>query len=104
MSKGFGVLGLLTIERANAIMKGYYTAELFYISSLCFSKLTILVLFYNVVVLRKHRFFVLGFGICILTWSVASAGAAAFQCGLPRPWETMTLNCFNIVSVYMCWS
>lgn len=98
-SKGFGVLDFLTVERANTIMKGYYASELLYISSLCFSKLSVFVLFYNVVVLRTHRFFILGFGICIFTWSVASVSAAAFQCELPRPWEMMTLRCFNTVGV-----
>ncbi|KAJ8113088.1 hypothetical protein OPT61_g4697 [Boeremia exigua] len=94
-SKGFGVYGFLSVDRADSIMKGYYASELLYISSLCFSKLSILVLFYNVVVLRTHRFFVFGFGACIFAWSVASVAAAAFQCNLPRPWEMMTLRCFN---------
>ncbi|KAF1359302.1 hypothetical protein EJ07DRAFT_40773, partial [Lizonia empirigonia] len=94
-SKGFGILGPLTLERADTIMKGYYATELLYISTLCFSKLSILVLFYNVAVLRTHRFFVLGFSICISAWSVTSVIAAAFQCELPRPWEMMTLRCFN---------
>lgn len=98
-SKGFGVLDVLTIERATTIMKGYYASEILYISSLCFSKLSILVLFYNVVVLRTHRIFVFSFGLCIFAWAVASATAAAFQCDMPRPWEMMTLRCFNTVSV-----
>ncbi|KAF9697772.1 hypothetical protein EKO04_004375 [Ascochyta lentis] len=94
-SRGFGVLGSLTVERANTIMKGYYASELLYISALCFSKLSILVLFYNVVVLHTHRIFVMCFGLCIFAWSVASIIATAFQCGLPRPWEMLTLRCFN---------
>lgn len=96
-SKGLGVLDFLTIGRANTIMKGYYASELLYVSSLCFSKLSIVVLFYNVVVLRTHRIFVMSFGVCIFTWSLASVAASAFQCSLPRPWEMMTLRCFNTV-------
>lgn len=95
----FGVLAFLSIDRANSIMKGYYASELLYISSSCFSKLSMLVLFYNVVVLRTHRIFVFGFGMGIFAWSVASIVAAAFQCELPRPWEVMTLHCFNTVSI-----
>ncbi|KAJ4992399.1 hypothetical protein SVAN01_02108 [Stagonosporopsis vannaccii] len=94
-SKDFGVLDYLSVDRANSIMKGYYASELLYIASLCFSKLSILVLFYNVVVLRTHRCFVFGFSVCIFTWSVSSAAAVAFQCDLPKPWEIMTLRCFN---------
>lgn len=82
-------------------MKGYYASELLYISSLCFSKLSIIVLFYNVVVLRTHRLFVFAFGVCIFTWSVASAAAVALQCELPKPWEMMTLRCFNTVSIFV---
>ncbi|KAH6629213.1 hypothetical protein C7974DRAFT_183164 [Boeremia exigua] len=94
-SKGLGVLDFLSVDRANNIMKGHYASELLYILSLCFSKLSIIVLFYNVVVVRTHRFFVCGFGVCIIAWSVASVTAVALQCKLPRPWEMMTLNCFN---------
>jgi hypothetical protein len=79
-------------------MKGYYASELLYISAMCFAKLSILVLFYNVVALMPHRFVVLGFGIFIFTWSVASAIATAFQCSMPQPWEMLTLRCFDTVS------
>jgi hypothetical protein len=79
-------------------MKGYYASELLYISAMCFAKLSILVLFYNVVALMPHRFVVLGFGIFIFTWSAASAIATAFQCSMPQPWEMLTLRCFDTVS------
>lgn len=97
-SKGFGAVGFLSVDKADAIMKAYYASELLYISSLCFSKLSILVLFYNVVVLRTHRMFVMSFGVCIFVWSLASLAVVAFQCSFPRPWEMMTLRCFNTVS------
>jgi hypothetical protein len=81
-------------------MKGYYTSEFLYISSICFSKLPLLVLFYTVVsAQRTHRRVVLGFGFFIVAWSIASIVAVAFQCELPRPWEIMTLQCFNTVSI-----
>lgn len=102
-SQGFGALGFLSVDRANAIMKAYYASELLYVSSLCFSKLSIVVLFYNVVVLRTHRMFVLSFGISIFLWSLASLTAAAFQCSFPRPWEMMTLRCFNMVGNDYLW-
>lgn len=95
------MLDLLSVDRANTIMKGYYASELLYIASLCFAKLSILVLFYNVVVLRTHRIFVFSFGLCIFAWSVASIVAVAFQCDMPRPWEMMTLRCFNTVSALL---
>lgn len=81
-------------------MKAYYASALLYVALLCFSKLSIVVLFYNVVVLRTHRIFVLSFGICIFMWSLASLAATAFQCNLPRPWEMMRLRCFNMVGTH----
>jgi hypothetical protein len=97
-SNGLGVLETVTVDRANFIMKGYYASELLYISAMCFAKLSILVLFYNVVALMPHRFVVLGFGVFIFTWSAASAIATAFQCSMPQPWEMLTLRCFDTVS------
>jgi hypothetical protein len=80
-------------------MKGHYASEMLYMSSICFAKLSLLVLFYTVVAAqRTYRRLVLGFGIFIGTWSIASIVGIAFQCQLPRPWETMTLRCFNKVS------
>jgi hypothetical protein len=88
----------LTVQRAEALMKGYYASEFLYISSLCFSKLSLVVLFYAVVVSqRTHRRVVLGFGMLLIIWSIVSVIAVALQCQLPRPWQMMTLRCFNTV-------
>jgi hypothetical protein len=93
-----GLRALYTVERGSILMKGYYASELLYISSICFSKLSILVLFYNIVASqRMHRRLVLSVGVFSLSWSAASLLAVAFQCELPRPWELMTLRCFNTV-------
>jgi hypothetical protein len=81
-------------------MKGYYASEFLYISSICFSKLSVLVVLYTVVAAqRTYRRLVLGFGAFISAWSVVSIIVVAFQCQLPRPWEMMTLRCFNTVSI-----
>ncbi|KAF2026536.1 hypothetical protein EK21DRAFT_73866, partial [Setomelanomma holmii] len=94
--EGLGVLGYLTIERAKILMKGYYASEFLYLSSICFSKLSLLVLLHTVVTLQRlHRRLVLGLGAVISLWSIASLVAINFQCELPWPWEMMTLRCFN---------
>jgi hypothetical protein len=81
-------------------MKGYYASELLYTSSICFSKLSLLYLFYMIVAGRRtQRRVVLAFGGFILAWSLSSLVVIAFQCQLPRPWEMMTLRCFNTVRV-----
>jgi hypothetical protein len=81
-------------------MKGYYASEFLYISSLCFSKLSLLVIFYTVVaVQRTNRLLVSAFGAFIVVWSLVSLLVVAFQCEFPRPWELMTLRCFNTVRI-----
>ena len=103
--KGLGVHGTLTIGRANDLMKGYYTSDFFYITSLCFAKLALVAYFYSLVVQRAQRRLVLGLGLLICVWTTCSLAAVAFRCELPRPWEIFTLKCYNIVSIItLCYS
>jgi hypothetical protein len=100
-SDGLGVFGPLTVRRANHIMKGYYASNFLYIAALGFAKLALVTFFYHIhKVQQTHRRFVLGFGVFILVWTLASLVAVAFQCGLPRPWEVLTLHCYHSVSGY----
>jgi hypothetical protein len=97
-SDGLGVFGRLSNQRANAIMKGYYASEFLYISSIGFVKLSLVMFFHAIFVQRTERRVVQGLGIFIIAWTLASLLAVAFQCGLPRPWEMLTLHCYNSVS------
>jgi hypothetical protein len=105
-SAGLGVSGVLSIERATALMQGYYASGFLYISAICFSKLSLLILFYTVVAVhRMHRRLMLSFGTFVVVWSLASLFVIAFQCELPRPWDMTTLHCFNMVRmahIIMC--
>ncbi|KAF2472389.1 uncharacterized protein BDR25DRAFT_220358, partial [Lindgomyces ingoldianus] len=94
-SNGLGVLRPLTVRRADVFMKLYYASDFLYISSLCFAKLSLVSFFYGVGVKKVHRRIVQGLGVFIITWTIASLVAVAFQCGLPRPWEMLTLRCYN---------
>ncbi|ENI05566.1 hypothetical protein COCC4DRAFT_102584, partial [Bipolaris maydis ATCC 48331] len=86
----------LTFSQADILSKGYYTSELFYVSGVCFSKLSILVLFFNIVASRQFlRRIVLALGIFISTWTLVSLVTVAFQCELPRPWKTTSPHCLN---------
>lgn len=88
-----------TSEQADIISKGYYASELFFVSAVCFPKLSILVLFYDVVAGKRFiRRVVLTLGALILAWTLASLITVAFQCGLPHPWETAGSYCINAVS------
>ncbi|KAF2741880.1 hypothetical protein M011DRAFT_413696, partial [Sporormia fimetaria CBS 119925] len=94
-SEGLGVLQRLTVSNAATLMKGFYASDFLYIATLCFTKLSLVVYFHNIIVQRPLRRAVLGLGIFTLVWGVASLAAVAFQCELPSPWRIMTLNCYN---------
>ncbi|KAF2790511.1 hypothetical protein K505DRAFT_217606, partial [Melanomma pulvis-pyrius CBS 109.77] len=94
-SDGLGVLGTLTLRRADAIMKGYYASDFLYILTIGFVKLSLVTFFHSIVIQGTQRRVVQGLGLFISAWTFASLLAVAFQCGLPRPWEMMTLHCYN---------
>ncbi|KAF2713842.1 hypothetical protein K504DRAFT_450482 [Pleomassaria siparia CBS 279.74] len=95
-SDGLGTYEILTLRRANAIMKEYYASDFLYILSICSAKLSLIAFFHDVLGKQQtQRLVVQGLGIFILAWTLASLIAVAFQCGLPRPWEMMTLHCYN---------
>lgn len=97
--KGLGYPGPLAIERASVLMKGNYASDFLYISSLYFSKISLLLFFYTVLsVVRMHQKAIAGFATFVSFWSIASIVAIAFQCRLPTTWESSSLRCFNTVS------
>ena len=79
-------------------MKTYYASDFLYISTLGFAKLSLIYFFYSIHVQRGQRRFALAFALFILAWTFASLAAVAFQCGLPKPWEMLTLHCYSTVS------
>ena len=97
-SSGLGVSGPLTLRRADTIQKTLYASNFFYVLTLGFAKLSLLSFFYSIYHQRGQRRVVLAIGIFILAWTIASLATVAFQCGLPKPWEVLTLHCFNVVS------
>jgi hypothetical protein len=85
-------------------MQGYYASEIVYVVAIGFAKLSILVVIYNVVVMQRMiRRAVIAFGIVVSAWTMASLVAIAFQCDLPRPWETVRSRCSNAVSTMGYW-
>ncbi|KAF2657745.1 hypothetical protein K491DRAFT_714208 [Lophiostoma macrostomum CBS 122681] len=96
VSNGLGALGNITLKHANALQKGYYASDFLYIASLCFAKLSLLFFLHGIVVQQRgQRRIVLGISIFVLIWTSASLVAVGLQCGLPKPWEMMTLHCYN---------
>lgn len=97
-TNGLGVRRHPTTPPSTTLMKAYYASDFLYISSLCFAKLSLIVYFGNIFFQRTHRRVVSAMGVLVGVWSAVSLGAVAFQCQLPKPWEVMTLRCYNRVS------
>jgi hypothetical protein len=98
-SEGLGTVDPLALEQTDLLMKGYYASEILYVAAIGFAKLSVLVLFYNVVVMQRIVCrIVMAFGILVAAWTIASVVAIALQCELPRPWEIVSLQCSNAVS------
>ncbi|KAL1801315.1 hypothetical protein ACET3X_001657 [Alternaria dauci] len=94
--EGLGTAGPLTLDQTDLLMRGYYASEIFYIAAIGFAKLSILVLFYNIVILQRIiRRIVMAFGILVSAWTIASVTATAFQCELPQPWDITSPRCSN---------
>ncbi|KAH6865733.1 hypothetical protein BKA58DRAFT_320778, partial [Alternaria rosae] len=94
--EGLGTVGPLTLDQTIFLMKGYYSSEIVYIVAIGFAKLSILVIFYNVVVTQRIiRRAVIAFGAVLSVWTVASLIAIAFQCELPQPWQIVGPRCSN---------
>ena len=89
--------GELTKSQADIQMKAHYASDFLYVLSICFPKLALISFFHGVVVQRAERRITQIFGIFVIAWTLASLAAVAFQCSLPRPWEMMTLRCYNKV-------
>jgi hypothetical protein len=101
--EGLGTTNPLTLEQADFLMKGYYASEILYVAAIGFAKLSLLVLFYNVVIMQRIiRRVVIAFGILVIAWTIASVVAIALQCEFPRPWEIVSLRCSNAVSSMRC--
>jgi hypothetical protein len=79
-------------------MKAYYASNILYILTIGSTKLSLVNFFYSDRTQARQRRCILGFGIFVLAWTLISVIAVAFQCGLPRPWEILTLHCYNSVS------
>lgn len=77
-----------------------YTANQFYIASLCFSILSVSFLIARVT--RRTKQVRWAYSIAVLTglWAVTSMFYLAFDCKLPRPWERHPRSrCHNIVCI-----
>ncbi|GKZ31896.1 hypothetical protein AbraIFM66950_000834 [Aspergillus brasiliensis] len=80
-------------ERIDIALKSVYAAEMLYVASLTFSKLSALAFMtFLMQRTRKTEWILIAL---ISAWGVAAEFAVAFQCDLPQPWRWNQKRCFN---------
>ena len=79
-------------------LQAYFTAQLFYILSLCLGKLALLVFMLNFALKKVRRQVLQGLMWLNIVWLVVGILAVAFQCDIPRAWAVVTGKCFDQVN------
>lgn len=79
-------------------MQTGYAADLLYIATLCFSKISVALLLRTISPVQLHKQMTLAVGAVTILWAVVAIFGLAFQCHLPYPWRFIDNACFNQVS------
>ncbi|KAM0797723.1 hypothetical protein BDR22DRAFT_809981 [Usnea florida] len=90
----------LTISQVRTYEKAGYSADLLYIIALAVSKVSVLVLLWQLTPVTSHRRLTLGVGLFIAAWTLASFFAACFQCPAPETWMILGQDCFDRMSFW----
>ena len=70
---------------------------LLYIGTLCFAKLSNIILLHFISPENRHRKVGLALGVFIAFWSFLSLFVAVFQCRPPDVWKSVDGHCYNRV-------
>lgn len=69
-----------------------------YLAAILFAKLSTLSLVARLSPNHFHAKVIRSVFALVIVWGVTSVFASAFQCNLPRPWDTTKGHCFDTVS------
>ncbi|KAF7942890.1 uncharacterized protein EAE97_006344 [Botrytis byssoidea] len=95
-SNGYGQhLSTLSTSHQEGLLKAGYAANLLFIASLCFVKLSIALFIDNLTPITRERQAARVIGLIILLWTISSIFSSAFQCSVPRPWDRINGSCIN---------
>ncbi|PWY76980.1 hypothetical protein BO70DRAFT_363535 [Aspergillus heteromorphus CBS 117.55] len=93
-SNGFGMQrSLIPDSHLEPLLKSNYAADMLYICSITFAKLSTLA-FITFLMQRTRK---IEWGIIGITviWAITAEFAVAFQCHLPQPWDWLEGRCFD---------
>ena len=74
-----------------------YAAQILYLLSLCFAKITLLSVFIYLARNRTRKILVQTTMCFTVLWALASILTLAFQCDLPQTWATLSGKCIDMV-------
>lgn len=94
------LLESLTTSQVATYEKAGYSADLLYIIALAISKVSVLVLLWQITPVAVHRRMTLGVGSFIAAWTLASFFASVFQCSTPDTWMILSQHCFDRTSFW----
>ncbi|KUJ11513.1 uncharacterized protein LY89DRAFT_688749 [Mollisia scopiformis] len=75
--------------------KASYAAELFYIASLCFTKLSAVAFLYMLTPISSNEILCISYGIFTIVWTLTTFASSALQCSAPKVWLIFGNKCFN---------
>ncbi|MCJ1233180.1 hypothetical protein MMC14_001135 [Varicellaria rhodocarpa] len=97
-ANGLGMhIGDLTDRQKELFAKSSYAADLLFIATLCFAKLSMIALFHLITRRKKCRLLSTSLGVFTTIWATISLITAAFACHVPFTWNIFGPHCYNKV-------
>jgi hypothetical protein len=92
-------IGPIRVINTN-ITKTQYAADLLFIASGCFAKLSLALFLRRLTPLAFHKTLGLAIKLAVGVWATTALFGSAFQCRLPHPWDYLHSFCFNRVGQF----
>ncbi|TEY54712.1 hypothetical protein BOTCAL_0238g00170 [Botryotinia calthae] len=83
----------LTDGQVETILKAQYSANILYIASLFFAKMSIVMFIYDFTPIAAERIVTKVLGFVISLWAITSILAVAFQCRSSKVWDSIAGEC-----------
>lgn len=87
------------VQRRLTRSQDVYVSIILYLIALTFAKASCLLFLGRLVARRAHSTAVLVLAAVTAAWALTSIFGVSFQCELPRPWDIVHRQCFDIVSL-----
>ncbi|PQE08103.1 integral membrane protein [Rutstroemia sp. NJR-2017a BVV2] len=95
-ANGYGQqISTLSDRKEKRVLEAGYAADLLFIASLCFVKLSIVSFIDDLTPVARQRLASRSIGVVVALWTISSLFSSAFQCSLPRPWDSINGSCFD---------